>query len=436
MTYLISNKKQKVYIYLDHFEKYAIEEIWIDQKYNPGIGGTEFQLLRLLSELQERYNNFLEIIALTDEQTNFNFLNGVSTDTLRSVCSNKDNSDATLIINSGGCEDNFSIIKKTKFKKILFWIHHPFDKPKCLLAKKIKAEIISCGLFQYFSNSIYIGRHSYINNFFYEKNILLASKKPCKDENLKKNSNSQINIGFLGNLRSSKGFHILAEYWNEISTSLIKLGFNPKLIVIGGQLNPPEGRISKKLKIEKNYERLILKLFKNNMEIPKNVYFTGIVDNPYSYASKLDLCVVNPIGVAEAASQTILELYALSIPVVTSTRYGMCDYTDHINEIAVPSKGKLSEKIISWFKKSKIEKEKVLNKQLSLAHLYSETISASSAKWFSLIIDDSKKHISFSPIPRIKSLIQIPMEFLIDRKQRIKYFAKSFLKLNPYKNLK
>ena len=175
-------------------------------------------------------------------------------DTLRSVCSNNDNNDATLIINSGGCEDNFSIIKKTKFKKILFWVHHPFDKPKCLLAKKIGAEIISCGLFQYFSNSIYIGRHSYINNFFYEKNIILASKEPCKDNNIKKKSYNQVNIGFLGNLRSSKGFHILAEYWKEISSSLINLGLNPKLIVIGGQLNPTKGKISEKLKIEESYE--------------------------------------------------------------------------------------------------------------------------------------------------------------------------------------
>lgn len=429
MINISSIDKQKVYIYLDHFQEYNIQKIWNNQHYNPGIGGTEFQQLRLMTELQKRYEHLLDINALIDNQIEYTFPNGVKTASLNSVCSNKNNKDSILIINSGGCEDNFLLIKKTKFKKILFWIHHPFDKTKCSLAKKLNAQIISCGLFQYFSNSIYIGRHSYINNFFYEENILQASREKCIDENIIKKSNTQINIGFLGNLIASKSFHILAEYWNEIYHSLKAMGFSPKLIVIGGQINPTSNEISSKLSIEKDYERRILKLFKSDMKIPSNVYFTGAVDNPYCYATNLDLCVVNPLGVGEAASQTILELYSLSIPVVTSTKYGMCDYTDHINELAVPIKSKLSENIINWFKKSESDKKKIINKQLALAHVYSECISYSSAKWYSLIIDDSKNKLNFSPIPKFKSLLQIPYLFIFSQKSKIKRIIKYLKKI-------
>ena len=429
MINISSIEKQKVYIYLDHFQEYNIQKIWNNQQYNPGIGGTEFQQLRLMTELQKRYEHILDINALIDNQIEYTFPNGVKTASLNSVCSNKNNKDSILIINSGGCEDNFLLIKKTKFKKILFWIHHPFDKTKCSLAKKLNAQIISCGLFQYFSNSIYIGRHSYINNFFYEENILQASLEKCIDENIIKKSNTQINIGFLGNLIASKSFHILAEYWNEIYHSLKAMGFSPKLIVIGGQINPTSNEISPKLNIEKDYERRILKLFKSDMKIPPNVYFTGAVDNPYCYATNLDLCVVNPLGVGEAASQTILELYSLSIPVVTSTKYGMCDYTDHINELAVPIKSKLSENIINWFKKSESDKKKIINKQLALAHVYSECISYSSAKWYSLIIDDSKNKLNFSPIPKFKSLLQIPYLFIFSQKSKIKRIIKYLKKI-------
>tara|TARA_B100000242_G_scaffold264319_1_gene211771 strand:- start:9232 stop:10518 length:1287 start_codon:yes stop_codon:yes gene_type:complete len=417
-------KKQKVYIYIDHFEEYSIEKIWNDQKYNPGIGGTEFIQLRLILELNDKYSNLLEIVALTDNDNDYMFSNGVKTLSVKNALKNYDNSENILIINSGGCEKHFLLLERSKFKKKIVWIHHPLDKPKCKLAKKLRAEVVSCGLFQYFSNKIYVGRHSHINNYFYEDGIISASREKCLDQNLTKKSKNQLNIGFLGNLRESKGFHILAEYWNDISSKLINLGYNPKLIVIGGQINPTSGSLSSKLKVEKEYEQKILKSFKNNMKIPNNVYFTGVVKNPYSYASMLDLCIVSPLGIGEAASQTILELYSLSIPVITSTKYGMCDYTDQIGEIGVSKKNKLSQKILYWFNLSEPEKNKILKKQLLLAHSYSQCNLYTSAKWLSLILDDSKNFIRFSPLPKLKSLLQIPLEFYIDRKYRIKRFLK------------
>ncbi len=427
-----SIKKQEVFIYVEDFDRSSINKKWKDQKYNPGFGGTIFQQLRLISELQENYKNFLQISALTDKNSSYIFPNGVKTYSVDYLKIQNNNENTILIINSGGCQVHFELLKKLKFKKILVWIHHPFDKEKCALARDLNAEVISCGLFQYFSNSIYIGRHSYVNNFFYEKDILLASKEKCNDKNILKESDNQINIGFLGNLRRSKGFHILAEYWNEISLSLINLGYSPKLIVIGGNLNLIKGKISEKLGIEEDYEKQLLELFKNDMKIPENVYFTSAVKNPYKYLNYLDLCIVNPLGKGEAASQTVLELYALSVPVVTSEKFGMCDYTDHIGELAISNKSMFTEKIIGWFKKTEQEKKEVINKQLLISHVYSQTISSSCAKWLALILDSSKEPMSLSPIPKFKSLLFIPREilnqfFLVEK--IINRLKKSFFKI-------
>ncbi len=406
-----SIKKQEVFIYVEDFDRSSINKKWKDQKYNPGFGGTIFQQLRLISELQENYKNFLQISALTDKNSSYIFPNGVKTYSVDYLKSQNNNENTILIINSGGCQVHFELLKKLKFKKILVWIHHPFDKEKCALARDLNAEVISCGLFQYFSNSIYFGRHSYVNNFFYEKDIILASKEECNDKNILKKSENQINIGFLGNIRRSKAFHILAEYWNEISLSLKKLGYSPKLIVIGGNFHP-EGKICEKLGIDDDYKKQLLKLFKNNMKIPTNVYFTSAVKNPYKYLNHIDLCVVNPLGKGEAASQAVLELYAMSVPVVTSEKFGMCDYTDHIGDLAIPNKSILTEKIIDWFKKTDQEKKEVINKQLLISHIYSQTISLSCAKWLALILDTSKESMRFSPIPKFKSLFFIPRELL------------------------
>ena len=58
--------------YENHFKEYAIKDIWIDQKYNPGIGGTEFQQLRLISELQERYKqNDINTIEVKRPETKY-----------------------------------------------------------------------------------------------------------------------------------------------------------------------------------------------------------------------------------------------------------------------------------------------------------------------------------------------------------------------------
>ena len=58
-----SIKKQEVFIYVEDFDRSSINKKWKDQKYNPGFGGTIFQQLRLISELQENYKNFLLYMA-------------------------------------------------------------------------------------------------------------------------------------------------------------------------------------------------------------------------------------------------------------------------------------------------------------------------------------------------------------------------------------
>ena len=97
MINISSIDKQKVYIYLDHFQEYNIQKIWNNQHYNPGIGGTEFQQLRLMTELQKRYEHLLDINALIDNQIEYTFPNGVKTASLNSVCSNKNNKDSILL---------------------------------------------------------------------------------------------------------------------------------------------------------------------------------------------------------------------------------------------------------------------------------------------------------------------------------------------------
>tara|TARA_B100000242_G_scaffold274250_1_gene228432 strand:- start:2090 stop:3394 length:1305 start_codon:yes stop_codon:yes gene_type:complete len=426
--YINSSQKQNVLIYVEDFEHYSIDKKWNDQKYNVGFGGTTFQQLRLISELQGTYKNFLQIVALIDKSSDYIFPNGVETCSIENLKRNSNNENTVLIINSGGCLRHFELFKKLRFKKILVWLHHPFDKKKCALARELNAEAISCGLFQYFSNSIYFGRHSYVNNFFYEQDVVMASREKCLDKNILKECENQINIGYLGNIRRSKGFHILAEYWNEISLSLRKLGYVPKLIVIGGMLNSTEKKISAQLGIEEDYEKQLLKLFKNDMKIPENVYFTSVVKNPYKYLNHIDLCVVNPLGKGEAASQTVLELYALSIPVVTSEKFGMFDFSDHIGELAISNKSQFTEKVISWFKMNELEKKDVIKKQTLISHFYSQTISLTLGKWLALILDDSKESISFSPIPRFKALIFIIRVFFTNKLFFIKRITKKIKK--------
>ena len=110
------SQKQNVFIYIEDFEHYSIDKKWKDQKYNFGVGGTTFNQLRLISELQNNYKNFLKITALTDKSSDYIFPNSIKTYSFEIL---KSNNNENSIYYHGGYNAILNFLK-IKIKKVLF----------------------------------------------------------------------------------------------------------------------------------------------------------------------------------------------------------------------------------------------------------------------------------------------------------------------------
>ncbi len=377
----------RILIYLEQSK--ILEKMIDEYQVNPGVGGTTYTSARLAIEIQkesDKNNLNFQITLFTKNPIKDKFFN------LR-VISEKDafqkNWDVTLL--TGNIIENIYKNKIKLFSKRTFiWTRHPFDKNMVKVAKNFNFELISVGKNQYLSNFSLFGEHNHIDNLFCAKRI---RKSAFNNENLlclqPKKDKTKLRIGYMGALVPSKGFHLIAENWNLISSSLKDIGLTPILEVIGGSDLYDFEKGHKFIPCDKKYGNKIYTYIKN--EINKTIFFHGTLNsNRYKIMKECDIALFNPRGHGEAFPASILEWMALSIPVISCLDYGCADVMAYSRSLVIKNEKEIANKLLEFAMLKKNEREELKKLSYTISNYFSSNQESIIYQWILLFTQKNK----------------------------------------------
>ena len=290
---------------------------------NPGIGGTEYMFLTLISELEKKKE--LEVFLFSDNTSNIpEKINSVYTESFNSVIKyyNELNIDI-LIMRTSSDEAIYELISKNKIKTIL-WAHNflPSYKIKKIIENEsfIKKYIcVSKVQFEELKNETISGKSDFIYNFLDFKNY------KCTDNILNNNNN----VVYIGSLIKGKGADILIKNWKYVLREVE----DAKLHIIGGgNLYDRKVKLGERNLAEKTFEEKIFKEIEEN-NLSKSIIFHGSMGmEKLNIMQQAKVGICNPSGKTETFGITALEFQAMGIPVVAKRCIG---YRDTVgNEIS------------------------------------------------------------------------------------------------------
>lgn len=284
---------------------------------NPGIGGSEYQLLQLYHYLKKdgEYNCTLYAIENGGTATDNNAICLKSDeDAIKKAA--EDKIDIFVFIPKNKEEKFYEELLNFNLKSVA-WVHNyiPYNVIKSLSnCKSVKRVIfVSKQHYDCYIDDRLINKSDYIYNMlsFATHNFIYPDeKKPI--------------VTYIGALIPTKGFHKLAKVWKKV----LKKVPAAKLQVIGsGKLYDKNAVLGKYLIAEAKYEKKILKyLSDKNGKILDSVTFYGSLGiEKDKLIEKTKVGIANPTGKSETFCLSAVEYKTYGIPVVSYRGFGIFD---------------------------------------------------------------------------------------------------------------
>ena len=380
----------RILIYLEQSK--ILEKMKSEFEVNPGFGGTTYTAARLAIELKkESDKNDLdfEITLFTNNPLKNKFFNVKVISREQAFVEKWDIALLTGNIIQNLYDKNIKINSERTF----VWSRHPFDEKMIKVAKKFKYEFVSVGKNQYLTNYLLLGTHNHIDNLFCSKRIrkTVFDNENFFSTNLKQ-QNGVIRIGYMGALVPSKGFHLIAKRWNEISLSLKNIGIKPILEVIGGADLYDFQKGHEYLPCTNEYGNKIYPYIKDDLN--KTVFFHGTLNlDRYKIMKNCDVALFNPRGHGEAFPASILEWMALSIPVISCLDFGCADVMTYNKFLTIKNEKEIAKKLLEFVKLKKHELIKLKQMSFLTANYFSSNQESIIYQWI-LLFNQKNKFIN------------------------------------------
>ena len=380
----------RILIYLEQSK--ILEKMKSEFEVNPGFGGTTYTAARLAIELKkesDKNNLDYEITLFTNKPKKNDFFN---VKVLSKQQAFEEKWDIALLTGNI-IQDIYDKNIKINSVRTFVWSRHPFDKNMVKVAKKFKYEFVSVGKNQYLTNFLLLGTHNHIDNLFCSKRIrkTVFDNENFFSRNLKQ-ENGVIRIGYMGALIPSKGFHLIAKRWNEISLSLKNIGKKPILEVIGGADLYDFEKGHEYLPCTNEYGNKIYPHIKDDLN--KTVFFHGTLNSDrYKIMKKCDVALFNPRGHGEAFPASILEWMALSVPVISCLDFGCADVMTYNKFLSIKNEKEISKKLLEFAKLKKHEIIKLKQMSFLTSNYFSSNQESIIYQWI-LLFNQKNKFIN------------------------------------------
>lgn len=319
---------------------------------NPGIGGSEYEIL-CISHLLSLRDNDIDVILYVEKEGYFLDIKYKVVEDIESCVNNcsKDNVEVLIIDYKHHSKD---IIDKTENNlKYFIWAHN-FVTYKDL---------------QYFASKKNIVRIVHVSNESLDlyrdhksiyKSICIYNGVPVKEvnfylEKFNPNKERENKVVYLGSLVSVKGFHLLAKAWKEI----LKKIPDAQLYVIGnGKLYDRSSKLGKYGIAEEIYENEFIDFITDkNKNILPSVHFLGTMGiEKNDVLKECKVGVPNPSGNTETFGIGAVEMQLMGCNIVTIKCPGYID-TVHPSNFLYHDKEQLASFIIKALKRTKVNDE-------------------------------------------------------------------------------
>jgi len=193
----------------------------------------------------------------------------------------------------------------------------------------------------------------------------------------------------MGALVPSKGFHLIAENWHFISSSLQKIGLTAILEVIGGSDLYDFEKGHKFIPCDQEYGNKIYPHIKN--EINKTIFFHGTLNSDrYQIMKHCDIALFNPRGHGEAFPASILEWMSLSIPVISCMEYGCADVMTYNKLLTINNEKEIANKLLEFSILKEEEKMELKKLSFTISNYFSSKQSHIIYQWILLFTHKNK----------------------------------------------
>lgn len=315
---------------------------------NPGIGGSEYEIL-CISNLLSLRDNDIDVILYVEEEGLFPDIYYRVVKDLENCVHNcsEDNVEILIIDYKHHVKD---IIDKTNNSlKYFIWAHNfvTYKDLKYFASKKNVVRLV------------HVSKESldlYRDHKSIYKSICIYNGVPVKEakfylEKFNPNEERKNKVVYLGSLVRVKGFHLLAKAWKEI----LKKIPDAQLYVIGnGKLYDRSSKLGKYGIAEESYENKFIDFVTdNNKNILPSVHFLGTMG-----IEKIDILkdckvgVPNPSGNTETFGIGAVEMQLMGCQIVTIKCPGYID-TVHPSNFLYHDERELASFIIKSLKREK-----------------------------------------------------------------------------------
>lgn len=373
-------------------------EIDIQQNLNPGIGGTEFQLLSLAKELSRLEDLQVVVLLWSGSKEPKNSKGGL----LFEYYSEKIRPRKSDVVIS----PISSLVKLPReFTKSSFVIassHHPHDHGIKKVRKNHKVDLVrSVGVYAYESNRIFVRRGVYLPNLFLsELRTELSDKRESKI------------LGSISSMHPSKGSHHVA----LLSSIVLKKYNTLGLEFIGSRSLYANHDKADRRETSGLDERLDWSLsFLSSQSLRDRVSFRGLEISGLAHSiDRWKFGVQNPIGIGEADPASVKDLISRGVPVFSSGFFGMWDYMRLFPETRAFWPGTFRKKMRRLLEDEGLE-NKVRERCLALAKRLERRNEEILRAWVKVISEGRRSHlnIEFSLYPEeVSRLRKLQIVFL------------------------
>ena len=398
---------------------------------NPGVGGTEYCYLMLMSYIRELEN--IEVIVYTySHNSNNRYPEGVLVKNYSTkkecVLKAKEDHVDVMLINFTEIEELDREIRKCELSTLV-WVHN----------------LINANTVNFLNNNPFYKRIILLGNEHYERymdhdfiNKCVIIPNMVTVSNTMRETVLENNVVYTGALVKSKGFHSLARVWKKIVEEVP----DAQLQIIGTGSLYDNTQVLGSLGIaESGYENEFLPfLLDKNGKLMDSVHFLGLLGSEkIDIYKKAKVGVVNPTAKTEVCPISVLEMAALGIPVVSKGKNGVPDTIKH-NEtgLLISRERELANAIIKLLKDEKLNKklgdtarnfvisdftpEAILGKWVTILHdVVDGNVSSSyhrdeiryynnDLKWLKIIIRKLRFGLKMKFIPTV-----VEIEYLVKR---------------------